>query len=63
LPSKFFPANFFFYILEKGNLAGKNLLSKRVNLLCKEGFFQNLFMVPVQKLTGPNGGKNSKNGH
>ncbi len=31
LPSKFFPAKFFFCILEKGNLAGKNLL-------CKGGF-------------------------
>ncbi len=38
LQSKFFPAKFFFCILEKGNLAGKKLLGKRVNLLCKEGF-------------------------
>jgi hypothetical protein len=39
LKSKFFPAKFFFCILEKGILAGKNLFFKRVNLLCKEGFF------------------------
>jgi hypothetical protein len=38
LPSKFLIAKFFFCILEKGILAGKNLLGKRVNLLCKEGF-------------------------
>jgi hypothetical protein len=38
LQSKFFPAKFFFCILEKGILAGKNLLFKRVNLLSKEGF-------------------------
>jgi hypothetical protein len=34
----FFPAKFFFCILEKENLAGKNLLFKRVNLLCKGVF-------------------------
>jgi hypothetical protein len=38
LQSNFFPAKFFFCILEKGILAGKKLLGKRVNLLCKEGF-------------------------
>ncbi len=38
LQSKFFPTKSFFYILEKGILAGKRLLFKRVNLLCKEGF-------------------------
>jgi hypothetical protein len=38
LQSKFFPAKFFYCILEKGILAGKNLLFKRVKLLCKEGF-------------------------
>jgi hypothetical protein len=36
---EFFPAKFYFCILEKGILAGKNLLFKRVNLLCEEGFF------------------------
>jgi hypothetical protein len=40
LQSKFFPAKFFFCILEKENLAGKNLLGKRVSLLYKERFFQ-----------------------
>jgi hypothetical protein len=39
LQSKFFPAKFLFCILEKGILAGKTLLIKIVNLLCKEGFF------------------------
>ncbi len=38
LKSKFFPTKFFFCILEKGILAAKNLLFKRVNLLCKGGF-------------------------
>jgi hypothetical protein len=38
LQSKFFPAKFSLRILEKEILAGKNLLFKRVNLLCKEGF-------------------------
>ncbi len=37
LQSKFFPAIFFFCILEKGILAGKNLLDIRVNQNCKEG--------------------------
>jgi hypothetical protein len=39
LQSKFLPATFFFCVLEKGILAGKNLLFKRVNLFCKKGFF------------------------
>ncbi len=34
----FFPAKFYFRILKKENLTGKNLLGKRVNLLCIEGF-------------------------
>jgi hypothetical protein len=38
LQSNFFPAKFFFGILEKGILAGKNLLFERVKLLGKEGF-------------------------
>jgi hypothetical protein len=38
LQSKFFPAKFFFCILETEILAGKSLLGKRVKLLCKESF-------------------------
>ncbi len=36
LQSNFFPAKFSFSIFEKGILTGKNLLCKRVNLLCKK---------------------------
>jgi hypothetical protein len=50
LQSKFFPAKFFFCILEKGILAGKNLLFKRVNLLCKEGFSKKKLIVFVLNL-------------
>jgi hypothetical protein len=31
-------SKFFFCILKKGILAGKNLLFKRMKLFCKEGF-------------------------
>jgi hypothetical protein len=37
LQSKFSPAKFFFCILEKGNLAGKNLLGKEG--FSKENYF------------------------
>jgi hypothetical protein len=41
LQNNFFTEKFFFCILEMGILAGKNLLIKRMNLLCKEGFSSN----------------------
>jgi hypothetical protein len=46
LPSNFFPAKFFFCILEKGILMGKNLLGKIVNLLCKEGSSNRFYVFP-----------------
>jgi hypothetical protein len=59
LQSKFFPAKFFFCNLKKGFLAGKNLLIKRVKLLCKEGYsvekldpFVLLFLTEISILLG-----------
>jgi hypothetical protein len=42
LPSKFFFRQIILLYFGKGILAGKNLLGKRVNLLCKEGKFSRI---------------------
>jgi hypothetical protein len=39
----------------KGNFGGKNLLFKRVNLLCKEGFFIQYHEFYFTKKNQPNG--------
>jgi hypothetical protein len=46
LQSNFFPAKFFFCILEKGNLAGKNLLGKDGFSFLE--FFENLQKISME---------------